>query len=137
MSDKAAAPEAVAIVGMAGRFPRAQNLAEFWRNLRGGVEAISFFKDEDVQWLPIEHAPKLTDPRFVKARGVLEKPEWFDAGFFHVNPKEAELMDPQHRVFLECCWEALEHAGCNPDTYEGMIGVFAGASMNTYLFTNI
>src|SRR5207302_9085337 len=85
-------PEAVAIVGLAGRFPRAQNLEEFWRNLRGGVEAISFFQDDQVQWLPIEHAPKLSDPRFVKARGVLEKPEWFDAAFFHLNPKEAEIM---------------------------------------------
>ncbi|HVS52165.1 MAG TPA: amino acid adenylation domain-containing protein [Opitutaceae bacterium] len=130
-------PEAVAIVGMAGRFPKAKNLEEFWRNLRDGVEAVSFFNDDAVQWLPIEHPPVLSDPRFVKARAVLEKPEWFDAAFFGVNPKEAEVTDPQHRVFLECCWEALEHAGCNPDTYDGLIGVFAGASMNTYLLTNL
>ncbi|MEO5958432.1 MAG: polyketide synthase, partial [Opitutaceae bacterium] len=129
--------ESIAIVGMAGRFPQAPNIAEFWQNLRAGKEAISFFKDGDVQWLPIEHAPRLDDPRFVKARGVLEKPEWFDAAFFQINPKEAEIMDPQHRVFLECCWEALENAGCNPDGYEGLIGVFAGASMNTYLLTNL
>jgi amino acid adenylation domain-containing protein len=137
MSQPAAPSEAVAIIGMAGRFPRAKNLAEFWRNLRDGVEAISFFENDDVRWLPIEHPPLLGDPRFVKARGVLEKPEWFDAAFFGLNPKEAEVMDPQHRVFLECCWEALEHAGCNPDTYDGLIGVFAGASMNTYLLTNL
>jgi amino acid adenylation domain-containing protein len=131
------APEAVAIIGMAGRFPQARNLAEFWQNLRAGKEAISFFADDQIQWLPIEHPPRLNDPRFVKARAVLEKPEWFDAPFFQMNPKEAEIMDPQHRVFLECCWEALEHAGCNPEAYDGLIGVFAGASMNTYLLTNI
>src|SRR3954463_748481 len=129
--------EAIAIIGMSGRFPQAKNLEEFWRNLRAGKEAVSFFKDDQIQWLPIEHPPRLDDPKFVKARAVLEKSEWFDAGFFHVNPKEAEIMDPQHRVFLECCWEALENAGCNPDTHDGLIGVFAGASMNTYLFTNI
>ncbi|PTX92717.1 hybrid non-ribosomal peptide synthetase/type I polyketide synthase [Opitutus sp. ER46] len=129
--------EAVAIVGLAGRFPRARNLDEFWRNLCTGTEVISRFGNDEVEWLPIEHAPDLADPRFVKARGVLEKPEWFDAAFFGINPREAAIMDPQHRVFLECAWEALEDAGCDPDTYPGLIGVFAGASMNTYLFTNL
>ena len=130
--------EAVAIIGMAGRFPKAKNLEEFWRNLRDGVECVSFFKDdEEVQWLPIEHAPNSKDPRYVRARAVLEKPEWFDAAFFGMNPQEAKIMDPQHRVFLECAWEALENAGCNPETYPGLIGVFAGASMNSYLFTNL
>jgi amino acid adenylation domain-containing protein len=129
--------EAVAIVGLAGRFPRAHNLDEFWRNLRNGVECVSFFNAADVQWLPIEHPPKVDDPRYVKARAVLENADWFDAGFFGLNPREAAIMDPQHRVFLECAWEALEDAGCNPETYPGLIGVFAGASMNTYLFTNL
>jgi amino acid adenylation domain-containing protein len=129
--------EAIAIVGMAGRFPRARNLDEFWRNLREGVECVSFFNDDQVQWLPIEHPPVVSDPRYVKARAVMEKPEWFDAAFFGMNPREAAIMDPQHRVFLECAWEALEDAGCNPDTYAGLIGVFAGASMNTYLFSNL
>ncbi len=130
-------PEAVAIIGMAGRFPQARNLAEFWQNLRAGREAVSFFRDDEVQWLPIEHPPRLDDPSFVKARAVLERPEWFDAAFFGMNPREAALMDPQHRVFLECAWEALENAGLNPDTFPGLIGVFAGASMNSYLFTNL
>ncbi|HWA25815.1 MAG TPA: amino acid adenylation domain-containing protein [Lacunisphaera sp.] len=130
-------PEAVAIIGMAGRFPQAKNLAEFWQNLRSGREAVSFFKDEEVQWLPIENPPRLDDPAFVKARAVLERPEWFDAAFFGMNPREAAVMDPQHRVFLECAWEALEDAGCNPETFPGAIGVFAGASMNSYLFSNL
>ncbi|MDB6114915.1 MAG: polyketide synthase family protein, partial [Lacunisphaera sp.] len=137
MTPSAENPEAVAIIGMAGRFPHAKNLDEFWSNLRAGHEAVSFFKDEDVQWLPIENPPRLDDPNFVKARAVLERPEWFDAAFFGMNPREASVTDPQHRVFLECAWEALENAGCNPETYPGMIGVFAGASMNSYLFANI
>jgi len=130
-------PEAVAIIGMAGRFPQAKNLAEFWQNLRTGRECVSFFRDDEVRWLPIENPPRLDDPAFVKARAVLERPEWFDAAFFGLNPREAAVTDPQHRVFLECAWEALENAGCNPDTFPGAIGVFAGASMNSYLFTNL
>lgn len=130
-------PECIAIVGMAGRFPRAGNLEEFWRNLRAGVEAVSFFGENEVEWLPIEHPPRAGDPNFVRARAVLERPEWFDAAFFQLHPREAAIMDPQHRVFLECAWEALENAGCNPETHEGLIGVFAGASFNTYLFTNL
>ncbi len=129
--------ESIAIIGMAGRFPQARNLDEFWHNLRAGKECISFFQDEPLQWLPIEHPPRPDDPRYVRARAVLEKPEWFDAAFFGMNPREAAMMDPQHRVFLECAWEALENAGCNPDTFDGLIGVFAGASMNTYLLTNL
>jgi amino acid adenylation domain-containing protein len=134
---QADSPEAVAIIGLAGRFPQARNVAEFWQNLRAGREAVSFFTDEQVRWLPIEHPPRLDDPSFVKARAILERPEWFDAAFFGMNPREAAFTDPQHRVFLECAWEALEHAGCNPETYAGPIGVFAGASMNSYLFTNV
>ncbi len=130
-------PEAVAVIGMAGRFPQAANLREFWQNLRGGRECVSFFKDEEVQWLPIEKKPRLGDPAFVKARAILDRPEWFDAAFFGMNPKEADLTDPQHRVFLECAWEALEDAGVNPEGYPGLIGVFAGASLNTYLFSNV
>ena len=84
--------DSIAIVGMAGRFPQAQNLAEFWRNLREGRESISFFKDEPLQWLPIEHPPQPGDPRYVRSRAVLEKPEWFDAPFFGMNPKEAAMV---------------------------------------------
>ena len=129
--------ESVAIIGMAGRFPRAESVEAFWRNLREGRECVSFFSDDQVQWLPLEYPPRLDDPHYVKARAVLEKPEWFDAAFFGMTPKEAEIMDPQHRVFLECAWEALENAGCNPDAHDGLIGVFAGSSLNTYLFTNL
>ena len=128
----------VEVVGLGLRVPGADTPEAFWRNLRDGVECVSFFNDADaVQWLPIEHRPDVKDPRYVRARAVLEKPEWFDAAFFGMNPQEAKIMDPQHRVFLECAWEALENAGCNPEKFPGLIGVFAGASMNSYLFTNL
>ena len=118
--------ESIAIVGMAGRFPQAATVEELWSNLREGREAVTFFAPAEVQWLSVEHPPVANDRNFVRARAVLERPEWFDAAFFRLNPQEAAIMDPQQRVFLECAWEALENAGCNPDTYDGMIGVFAG-----------
>ncbi len=130
-------PESIAIVGMAGRFPQAATLEEFWANLREGREAVTFFAAEDAQWLPLEHRPRADDPHFVRARAALDRPEWFDAGFFRLNPQEAAIMDPQHRVFLECAWEALENAGCNPDAFAGAIGVFAGSGFNSYLFNNL
>src|SRR5689334_24253508 len=99
--------DGIAIVGMAGRFPRARNLDEFWRNLRDGVEAISFFTEEELLAAGVD-AALLRDPAYVRAAGILEDPELFDASFFGINHREAEMMDPQHRVFLECAWEALE-----------------------------
>jgi amino acid adenylation domain-containing protein len=129
--------ESVAIIGLAGRFPAAKNPDEFWRNLRDGVESVSFFKDDELQSSLLDGPPPKGDPNFVKARAVLENSDFFDAAFFNINPREAEIMDPQHRVFLESAWEALENAGYSRDSYGGLIGVFAGASMNTYLFSNL
>ncbi|MCY1033067.1 beta-ketoacyl synthase N-terminal-like domain-containing protein [Corallococcus sp. BB11-1] len=121
--------QAIAIVGMAGRFPGAPDLDTFWKNLREGVESIRPVSDAE---------PSLrTDPRHVKVSAALEGMELFDAGFFGFTPREAELMDPQHRVFLECAWEALEKAGHTPEGFDGAIGVFAGASTNTYLVFNL
>jgi acyl transferase domain-containing protein/acyl carrier protein len=128
--------EGVAIIGMSGRFPGAKNLSEFWRNLRDGLESVSFFSDEELESSGIE--PSLfCDPNYVKAKAVLDDAELFDPSFFGINPREAEIIDPQHRLFLECAWEALESAGYNPETYEASIGVYAGVSMNTYLLNNI
>ena len=129
--------EAIAIIGMSGRFPKAENIEQFWSNLRDGVEAISFFKDEELEWSWIDGPPPKDNPAFVKARGVLDKAEWFDAGFFGMTPREADVMDPQHRVFLECAWEALENAGYTPESIKGLAGIFAGSSMNTYLLANL
>lgn len=125
----------LAIVGMAGRFPRAGNIAEFWRNLCAGEDCISFFSDEELATSGINVAPE--DSNYVKARGILAAADLFDAAFFDIKPKEAEVMDPQHRVFLECAWEALEHAGYDATKYDGNIGVFAGMSQNTYLMNNV
>ncbi len=123
----------IAIIGMSGRFPGAKNIDDFWHNLRNGVESVSFFTEQELEQSGVEPAV-LSDPSYVKAKAVLEDVELFDASFFGFSPREAEMMDPQHRFFLECAWDALESAGYDPDTYEGGIGVYAGSSMSTYFF---
>ncbi|MFE1744006.1 SDR family NAD(P)-dependent oxidoreductase [Coleofasciculus sp. H7-2] len=128
--------EGIAIIGMSGRFPGAKNIEEFWRNLRDGIESISVFTNEELT--ASEIAPELlNDPNHVKAGAVLEDIEFFDASFFGFNPKEAEMTDPQHRIFLECAWEALENAGYDTQRCESRIGVYAGASLNNYLSFNL
>jgi acyl transferase domain-containing protein/acyl carrier protein len=120
----------IAIVGMAGRFPKAQDLAMFWQNLRNGVEAVTFFSPEELSAAGI--APSMVeDKNYVPARGVLEDMDLFDAAFFGYSPREAEVLDPQHRLFLECAWQALEHAGYDPLTYPGAIGVYGGTGSDT------
>ena len=127
--------EGVAIIGMAGRFPGARSVAEFWRNQLDGVEAISHFKVEELE---VPGTRELFErPTYVRARSILADVDLFDAEFFGIYPREAELMDPQHRLFLECCWQALEDAGCDPFTYPGSIGVHAGCSMSTYFLSRL
>ncbi|MCL4176655.1 MAG: amino acid adenylation domain-containing protein [Verrucomicrobia bacterium] len=135
MSSGQATNTGIAIVGMAGRFPKARHIDEFWRNLCNGVEGISFFTREELAASGVT-VPN-DDPNCVRARGILEGADLFDAAFFGFTPREAEVMDPQHRVFLECAWEALEDAACDPARFDGAIGVFAGMSMNTYLAHNV
>jgi amino acid adenylation domain-containing protein len=120
-------PEAIAVIGMAGRFPGADSPDEFWRNLISGKDCIT------------RSGSRQGDDghTYVGARGAFARPDLFDAGFFGIYPKEAELMDPQHRVFLECAWEAIEDASYDPGQYPGMIGVYAGLSLNTYLLHNL
>ena len=126
----------IAVIGMAGRFPKAKNIEEFWRNLLNGVECISFFTDQELSDFGIDKET-IANPQYVKARPVLENAEWFDASFFGASPREAELMDPQHRIFLECAWEAMENAGYDSEQYEGLIGVYAGTGLSTYLINNL
>ena len=126
----------VAIIGMSGRFPGARNLEEFWRNLREGAESISFFTDEELLAAGLSRA-RLDDPNAVKAGAVLDDVELFDAPFFRFTPREAEMMDPQHRVFLEEAWSALEDAGYDGRRCAGRVGVYAGESMNSYLLWNL
>ncbi len=126
----------IAIVGFVGRFPGARSTQEFWRNLRDGVESISFLTEQELEALGV--APSVSGAaNYVRAAAVMDDVEMFDAAFFGYSPKEAELMDPQHRIFLECAWEALENAGYDPETYDGAIGVYGGATINTYLLCNL
>jgi len=130
------AADGIAIVGLAGRFPGASNVAEFWENLTNGVEAITHFTDAELADAGI--APEtLQNLEYVKARGVLENADKFDAAFFGIPPKEADVLDPQHRLFLECASDSLEDAGCDPETCGGVVGVWAGSSLNTYLLANL
>ena len=96
----------IAIIGMAGRFPGAGNVGEFWRNLKDGVESIRTFTPEELAASGIDEAT-MTDPHFVNAGAPMPDSDSFDASFFEINAREAQVMDPQHRVFLETAWEAL------------------------------
>ncbi len=127
---------AVAVVGLAGRFPGARDLDDFWNNVRSGTDVLETFSDADLDAAGVIPAVR-SNPQFVRRGTVLEGAELFDAGFFGLAPREAQIIDPQHRIFLECAWEALEHAGLSPDDREKSIGVYAGASMNTYLLAHI
>jgi len=128
--------QGIAVVGLAGRFPGAPSAAALWRNLQGGVESISFFSAEELAAAGIDPAV-LADARYVRAKGVLAGADLFDPAFFGFTPREAECMDPQHRVFLETAWEALEDAGCDPERVSGRIGLFAGCGPSSYLLTNL
>jgi len=121
----------IAIIGMAGRFPGAKSVSEFWQALLDGEELISHFSDEELE-MKIDK-----DNTYVKSRGVVENADYFDAQHFGIPPKDAEKMDPQHRILLEVAQEALEDAGYDPKRYSGKIGVFAGSSHSSYLLNNV
>ena len=126
----------IAIIGMSGRFPGAADLDAFWRNLRDGVESISFFSDEELHAAGVSPA-LIAHPQYVKAKAIMDDVELFDAAFFGYTPREAEVIDPQQRMFLECAVAALEHAGYDPQTYQGLVGVYAGVGMSSYLLFNL
>jgi len=126
----------VAIIGMAGRFPKANTIEEFWKNLENGVECITFYRDQELIDAGVDPGV-LEHPDYVKAKGEVEDVDMFDASFFGINPREAELTDPQHRMLLECAWDAMEHAGYDSSKYDGLIGVYAGKSMDYYLLLNV
>ena len=125
--------DGIAVIGMAGKFPGAPNLAAYWQNLRNGVESITHFSEHE-----LEVSPEISgNPQYVRARGIMEGVDLFDAEFFGINPREAEYTDPQHRLLLETASEALENAGYDTERFAGSIGVFAGCSQNTYLLCNL
>lgn len=125
--------EGIAIIGMSGRFPGAPDVDAFWRNLKAGVDSISRFTPSELEI----GADAAEDPGYVAARGIIDDVDMFDARFFGILPPEAELMDPQQRLFLELAWQAIEHAGYDVQRYPGAIGVFAGCFLNTYLLANL
>jgi acyl transferase domain-containing protein/glutamate-1-semialdehyde aminotransferase len=129
--------DGVAIVGMAGKFPGARNVVEFWRVLQAGLETITRFEPGTLEASALEDPASAADPNYVPARGILDGVDLFDADFFGINPREADVLDPQQRLFLEASWEALENAGYDPRATNGSIGVFAGMSNNTYFPANI
>jgi phthiocerol/phenolphthiocerol synthesis type-I polyketide synthase E len=126
----------IAIIGMACRLPGAPSVEAFWSMLREGREGITYFSAEEMLAAGVTPA-ELADPAYVRAGAVLEDIELFDAEFFGVGAREAEIMDPQHRIFLECAWEAVERAGYDPARMGNSVGVFAGGSHNTYLLHNL
>jgi len=130
-----AANRDIAVIGMAARFPGANTIAEFWDLLTEGRESISFFADAELD-ASIPSSTK-NDPAYVKARGIIEEADEFDAEFFGFNPRSAELLDPQQRIFLQIAWEALESSGHLPQHYPGPVGVFAGCGYNTYFTNNV
>lgn len=129
-------PHAVAIVGLAGRFPGARDLDEFWQTIREGVEVLETFSDADLAAAAVP-ASLREHPQYVRRGTALAGADNFDAAFFGFSPRDAQILDPQHRIFLECAWEAMEHAGYVPDATEAVVGVYAGCGMNTYLITQI
>ncbi len=129
--------EGIAIVGMAGRFPGARSVAELWQNLLAGRETITRFSADELEPAHPEDMEVRSESSYVRARGVLADVEQFDEQFFGFSPKEAAVLDPQQRLFLEASWEALEHAGYDPKAFGGPIGVFAGATTNSYYLNNL
>ena len=129
--------DGIAIVGMAGRFPGARNVSELWQNLLAGRETIDRFGADELEPANAEDMEARSEPNYVRARGVISDADKFDEQFFGFSPKEAAVLDPQQRLFLEAAWEALEFAGHDPKAFSGPIGVFAGATSNSYYLNNL
>ncbi|HET9186069.1 MAG TPA: beta-ketoacyl synthase N-terminal-like domain-containing protein, partial [Solirubrobacterales bacterium] len=126
-------------MGMAGRFPGARNLEQLWRNLREGVDSVRSLSDEELAAMGVP-AAQIADPNYVKVAAQPDDVDKFDAGFFGINPREAEILDPQQRVLLEVAWETLEDAGYDPaglGEAGTVVGVFAGSTLSTYLLFNL
>lgn len=127
----------VAVIGLAGRFPGANDIEQYWENLKNGVESITFFTEEELRKESYIASEILTNPHYIKAKGSLEDLESFDAYFFGYTPEEAKLMDPQFRLFHECVYEALQDAGYSASSYKGLIGLYAGSFTNYYWLAHI
>jgi acyl transferase domain-containing protein/thioesterase domain-containing protein len=126
----------IAIIGMALRLPGARTPQALWQNLKEGVESVVFLSDEELLAAGVKPS-LLQEPDYVRACVPLDDFDKFDAAFFGFSPKDAAIMDPQHRIFLECAWEAVENAGYDPERYDGAIGVYGGCGMNAYMMYNL
>ena len=126
----------IAIVGMSARLPGARDVGQYWSNLRNGVESVVAYTDDELIAAGVRREI-LTHPNYVRAGAPLDGMDLFDAEFFGFSPKEAAIMDPQHRQFLEASWEALEDAGHPPENFDGAVGVFAGCGMGSYFMLNL
>jgi acyl transferase domain-containing protein/acyl carrier protein len=132
-SESPAAVESIAVIGLTGRFPGARNVEEFWKNLQAGAETISRFSEQELNAAGVD--PVISKvPGFVNAGCILTDIDQFDAVFFGYSARDAESIDPQQRLFLECAWECLESAGYDSEAYSGLIGVFGGSDMSSYLY---
>jgi acyl transferase domain-containing protein len=126
----------IAIVGMAAHLPGAADINAYWANLAAGVESIRHLSEEEL--LAAGESPaRMRKANYVPSAAVLDGFEQFDADFFGFSPKEAAILDPQHRQFLEVAWEAMENAGHPPENFKGPIGVYAGCGMGSYFYFNI
>jgi acyl transferase domain-containing protein len=126
----------IAIIGMAAHLPGADSVSAYWANLRAGVESIRDLTDADLMAAG-EDPARLSDPAYVRRAAVLDGFDRFDPAFFGFSVKEAAILDPQHRQFLEVAWEALEDAAHPPETFNGRIGVWAGCGMGSYFYWNL
>ena len=129
-------PNAIAVIGMAGRFPGAGSVTEFWHNLRRGEESIVDLSAAELTAAGVSTAA-LANPTYVRRAALLDGVEDFDADFFGITPYDARMMDPQHRLMLETAWHAFEDSGYDPVTYDGAVGVFGSSSDSGYLFYNL
>ena len=136
MSVDQAAGNRIAIIGMAGRFPGAADVEQLWGNLVGGVESLTELTDEQLRGNGAPRA-QMNDPNYVRLRPMLADMEYFDAKYFGYSTREAEVVDPQQRIFLEVCHTALQQAGYDPARYQGSIGVYGGSGPNRYNYENI
>ena len=129
-------PTAIAVIGMAGRFPGADSVTKFWDNLRAGEESVTTLSEEMLTAAGVS-ATTLANPAYVRRAAMLSGIDEFDAEYFGMTPYTARMMDPQQRLFLQTAWHALEDSGYDPATYDGSIGVFASSTASGYLMDNL
>lgn len=125
----------IAIIGMSGRFPGSKSLSHFWENIREGRDLVSHFTEDELD--DSEKLSAKNNLHYIKSKAIIEDIDCFDAPFFNISNREAECMDPQQRILLECAWECFESGGYNPSDFQGLIGVFVSSSLSTYFIKNL